>query len=263
MYDWPEVRAETCALEQALTEEICSALKISLQDLKPWPDDIKLYDIWKAPGLLLAQTCGYPFTHALKHRVALIGAPHYRAEGCAGALYRSHIVVRADDSAADLADLKGKRLAVNSLDSQSGMNALRAEVAGMAEGSKYFETVIMTGGHVASLHAVAAGDADLASIDAVCWHMATRYKPELASCLKSIGLTREAPGLPFIASSMHDQTALETIRRAAQAVLTSTSTQKSRERLAIHGFSVLNKSVYQVIEDMEEEATSLQYPNLA
>ena len=71
---------------------------------------------WRAPDLLFSQTCGYPLTHALNGQLALVATPVYAAPACQGPVYRSLIVVRADDRAADLAELRGRTAAVNAPD---------------------------------------------------------------------------------------------------------------------------------------------------
>lgn len=120
MYDWSEVAGETRVLETALTDEICHTLAIAPKALKPWEPETDLYDLWKDPGLLLAQTCGYPVTHGLKEQVSLIGAPEYAASGCSGPYYCSQIIVAADGPFENLSDLKDCRATFNGSDSQSG-----------------------------------------------------------------------------------------------------------------------------------------------
>jgi ABC-type phosphate/phosphonate transport system substrate-binding protein len=56
-----------------------------------------------------------------------------------------------------------------------------------------------TGSHRASAQAVAAGEADLAAIDAVTWRMLERWEP-VAVGLRVVALTAPTPGLPLIAA---------------------------------------------------------------
>src|SRR3546814_10725357 len=65
--------------------------------------------LWTAPDLLFSQACGYPLTHALAGRVTLVATPLYDCRGCDGGTYRSEILVRADDPARSLADLRQRR----------------------------------------------------------------------------------------------------------------------------------------------------------
>ncbi|WP_420413466.1 phosphate/phosphite/phosphonate ABC transporter substrate-binding protein [Roseibium sp.] len=263
MYDWPEVADETRVLEAALTDEICHALAIAPSTLQPWEPDIDLYDLWKDPGLLLAQTCGYPFTHDLKGKVSLIGAPEHEAVGCSGPAYCSQIIVAASSPFRTLADLKGSRAAFNGPDSQSGMNALRHALALLANGRPFFKSVAESGGHLASMAAVAEGRADVAAIDAVCWALAGREKPQLVSGLRALTQTAQAPGLPYITSVQFSPVERQKIAEAISSVFAKAETAKSRERLCIRGFSKLVPEDYTVILEMETQAAAAGYPVLA
>ncbi|HHX89588.1 MAG TPA: PhnD/SsuA/transferrin family substrate-binding protein, partial [Paracoccus sp.] len=57
--------------------------------------------------------------------------------------------------------------------------------------------VMMTGGHRASVLAVAAGRADLAAIDCRAWALAQRHEP-CARSLVVLGWTAARPGLPYV-----------------------------------------------------------------
>ena len=59
------------------------------------------------------------------------------------------------------------------------MNALRAVIAPLAEGGRFFAEIIETGGHAASLDLVAAGGADVAAIDAVSLALFALYRRRL------------------------------------------------------------------------------------
>ncbi|MCX2725451.1 phosphate/phosphite/phosphonate ABC transporter substrate-binding protein [Roseibium salinum] len=263
MYDWPQVRAATEDLEAALQSALLDALELTPDRLRPWPEDMDLAEAWAHPDVLLTQTCGYPLTHALSGKVRLLGAPHYAAPDCDGPRYCSQIVVRRDSAFSKLEDLRGARAVFNSPDSQSGMNAFRHTVAGVAEEGRFFSEVTSSGGHLASLRAVAEGDADVAAIDAVCWHLACREMPELAGRLKPIARTGSVPVLPLITSSRFSDSEAGLITEVIEAVFAAPETQASRARLGIHGFSRLSTADYAGILRMEREAAELGYPALA
>lgn len=263
MYDWPEVRIATQRLENALQIALVDALGLQPSDFVPWPEDRGLEVNWLQPGLLLSQTCGYPLTHALKGRVRLIGVPRYAADGCEGRYYCSHLVVARKSNHATLTDLRGKRAIYNGPDSQSGMNAFRYEVAKMASSAPFFASVRESGGHLASLRAVADGEADIASIDAVCWALACQELPDLVSKLRSIGRTASVPGLPLVTSLAFRETEAETIARTVKSVFEDASLADDRSRLLIRGFSTLSDADYAPILEMERFAAAHGYPKLA
>ena len=213
--------------------------------------------------MLLTQTCGYPLTHALKGKVQLVGVPHYSAEGCEGSRYCSQLIVSGNSSYESLEDLCGKRAAFNSLDSQSGMNALRHAVAAHAGGSGYFSEVIESGSHLESMQAVAEGRADIGSIDAVCWALACQELPGLVSRLRSIGRTGSVPCLPLVTSLRFTEAEAEQIAVAVQAVFADAAFAEDRERLLINGFSRVSEADYAPILEMERDAARRGYPELA
>ncbi|POF28486.1 phosphate/phosphite/phosphonate ABC transporter substrate-binding protein [Roseibium marinum] len=262
MYDWPEVRDANADLEAALQTALVETLELGPSQISDWPEHLDIAEAWVRPEMLLTQTCGYPLTHALSGKVRLLGAPHYSAPGCEGPRYCSQIVVGRDSPFEKLADLRGARAVFNSLDSQSGMNALRHSVAGVAAGKPFFSRVSPSGGHLASLNAVAQGDADVAAIDAVCWELACRYRPDLAAYLRPIARTASAPVLPLITSLRFSEREADLIAEAVAAVFTAPETRKSRERLGIRGFSRLSVADYAPILSMEREAAGLGYPVL-
>ncbi|WP_299816245.1 PhnD/SsuA/transferrin family substrate-binding protein [uncultured Roseibium sp.] len=263
MYDWPEVRNATADLEAALQTALVEALGLTPSQIAEWPEHLDLGEAWARPDVLLTQTCGYPLTHALSGKVRLLGAPHYAAPGCDGPRYCSQIVVRRDSPLERLSDLRGARVVFNSPDSQSGMNALRHSVARLADGKTFFSSVTASGGHRASLTAVARKDADVAAIDAVCWDLACRYLPDLATQLRPIDRTASVPGLPLITSLRFSDRQADLIAETVAAIFTAPETRKSRERLGIHGFSRLSVADYAPILSMEREAAGLGYPGLA
>jgi ABC-type phosphate/phosphonate transport system substrate-binding protein len=214
---------------------------------------------WREPGLVLSQTCGYPYATELRGRVRLVATPAYRAAGCDGARYCSVLLVRADDPAQVLADLRGRRVALNATDSQSGHNALRAAVAPLATGGRFFAGVVATGSHTASAVTVASGAADLCAIDCVTWAMLDRYEPEHVAALRVIDQTAPAPGLPLITGPAAP---LATIRAAVIAVMAAPDLAAAREALLLEGVEILADSDYDAILAMERQAIQAGYAAL-
>ena len=69
MYDWPGVRDETDALWTAIRTAL---LDTGLDAPEALTRDIDLMEAWLSPDLLLGQTCGLPFTRALRGRVGVV-----------------------------------------------------------------------------------------------------------------------------------------------------------------------------------------------
>jgi len=259
MYDWPEVRRHTDALWRALA----GALKE--RGLRP-PVRLdrrrEMRALWRDPRLLLGQTCGLPYVRELRTSVQLLVTPCYGVPGCDGPTYRSLVVTRASEQAGALEGLRGRRLAFNSRHSQSGYSALRSLVAPLSRGGRFFGTTLETGGHRASLRAVADGRADLCAVDAVCWALARRHDPETAERLTVIAQTPPTPGLPLICAGTHDRRVLERMRGAVAEVLATGLGARIRDALFITGAEALPPAAYDCIEAMERDAIEAGYPTL-
>ena len=218
--------------------------------------------LWANPGLLLAQSCGYPVMTSLRGQVRLVATPIYRATGCTGAWHRSALVVRADDGRAALAALRGSRCVANQRHSNTGMNLLRAAIAPLADGRPFFERVTWSRSHWRSLAMVAAGEADLTAIDAVTYAQLERSEPDLVRQTRVIGWTEAAPGLPFITSARTDDATLEILRGALLGMAAKPESATFCDALLLDGFESLPESAYQRVIDLERRATGLGYPEL-
>jgi ABC-type phosphate/phosphonate transport system substrate-binding protein len=261
MYNPPEAPGASAALWQGLARHFRRA---GIADV---PDSLTfgpaLPDHWYSPDLLFSQTCGYPLTHALKGRVQLLATPCYDAPGCEGASYRSYLVVPAESPVMSIADLRGRRAAFNTPDSQSGMNALRSVVAPLADKGRFFGQVIETGSHAGSLDLVAGGGADVAAIDCVSLALYTLYRRPAALRVRKLCPTPSAPSLPFItAGTASHETTLQ-LRDGLRAAMADPDLAGARQALLLRDIMLLPESAYEPILDMENTARDLSYPVLA
>lgn len=191
MYDWPEVRDET----DAFWTELCEALAaIGIDTPVALDRDTPDAEIWRSPGLILSQTCGWPLTHGFSDALSVVAIPSYDAEGCGAGTYRSAIVAREK---ADPLELAHRTIAINGEDSLSGYRALAGWFAGHGVHASDVGDWIETGSHRTSIRAVAAGRAAIASIDCVTWRLALDHEPA-ARELTVIGWTDEMPALPLV-----------------------------------------------------------------
>jgi len=220
-------------------------------------------DHWFSPELLFSQTCGYPLTHALKGRVQLVATPCYETEGCEGPSYCSFVIVPADSPAASLADLCGKRVAFNTQDSQSGMNALRALIAPLSGGKRFFAEAIETGSHAASLAAVAAGKADVAAIDSVSFGLFRLHGRADEKAVRILCRTDSAPSLPFITTANANPELIMRLRDGLRSAMADRALAGARQALLLKDIMLLPDSAYQPILDMEQAAGRQGYPQLA
>jgi ABC-type phosphate/phosphonate transport system substrate-binding protein len=239
MYDWPEVHWA----HDALWDAIASRLREQGIDAPGALDRTRPFgDAWLDPGLVLSQTCGYPFSTQLIGKVRLVATPIYDVEGCEGPYYSTFIVARREEDGSRLPDFARRRFGFNSRDSLSGHLALRVALHEAGIDPKQVSW-IETGGHRASIRAVAEGSADIASIDSVCWALAREHAAEAVLRLKVVAQTPLRPGLPFLTATRPEEETAR-IRSAIEEALDDPATGPARAALHLSGIAVLAESDY-------------------
>lgn len=260
MYDFPQLRAAHDALWTALATELTA------RGIRGVPAkltrNLDHRAVWRHPLMILAQACEYPIATSYGDSLTLVATPRYLAEGCEGAFYRSAIVVRVDSTAESLADLRGQRCVINEVDSNSGVNLLRAAIAPLASGAPFFKTVIMSGSHRRSVQSVAAAEADVAAIDCVTLAHLKRLEPELTRQTRILSWTPFSPSLPFVTSRHTSAETLEALRASLAAVEREPALERVRRRLLLDGFEFSPDANLSQVRALEREAAQLQYPAL-
>lgn len=236
MYDWPEIRDATDRFWAGLAQSLGVGISLSR------PGDFT--QPWSREDLVFAQTCGYPFTHALKRQVKLVATPHYAADGCEGPDYRSIVFAR---EARPIPDFYGASAAVNTPDSMSGMLALKLVFAPHARQGRFFGKVMWSGSHLASLAAVREGRADVCAIDCVCVELARRHRPRDLAGLVEVARSPAVPGLPWITRTGDP----ERLRAALRSVFADPTLTDTRAALLLSGFSALDETAYDRITGLE------------
>ncbi|MET0988455.1 MAG: PhnD/SsuA/transferrin family substrate-binding protein, partial [Steroidobacteraceae bacterium] len=196
MYDFPDLMeahdALWTALAEALIEGGLAHVPLGLTR------DLDYRDVWCHPSLLFGQACEYPIAKSFGEYVTLVATPRYSAPGCEESLYRSVIVVRVENSAESLAELRGRRCVASEPDSNSGMNLLRAAVAPLSGGARFFASVRFSGSHRRSVEIVAANEADVTAVDCVTFAHLRKSHPELIEKVRVLCWSPPSPSLPFV-----------------------------------------------------------------
>ena len=211
MYD----RAETASANDRLWQNIRENLGYGPENLTrcddPWP-------IWRAPNLVLAQTCGLTVPRRAPPACDPDWHPRLRparlpARPCTTRFLWFDWTTRATT----LLDFAKTRFAYNEALSQSGWAApqTHAEKMGFR-----FENTVKSGAHRTSARMVAEGRADIAALDALSWEMIREWD-EFAARLRVLTHTIPTPALPFITAQMTDPTPIFTALQTAIATLTS------------------------------------------
>lgn len=261
MYDPPELNGTNDALWQALAGRLRQAGLGGVPQRLTRRDDLRA--MWRDPGLLLGQTCGYPLMTELRGELQVVATPVYRAPGCDGAFHRSAIIVRADDPVADLGGLAGRRCVINGWDSNSGMNLLRAALAPIAHGRPLFTEVSVSGSHRESLRQVAAGAADVAAIDCVTLALLRRIEPAPVAKIRILAWTPASPSLPLISAAGTGAAEIAALRGALAEIAADSTLSALRDDLLIEDFAELPPNAYAAVTALEASAAADGYPLLA
>lgn len=239
MYDVPGTRAATDELWSWMAERLRREGLEEIPGSLAW--DVDIQKMWLSPQLLLGQTCGFPLTHELWGKVRLVGTPCYGAAGCEGPTYRSLLVARDGGPAAADALPAAARWAVNGHDSLSGywlaIHGGFSPPPGCAE--------VTTGGHIPSLRAVAAGDADFAWIDCVTHALVAAHCPGMLEGVRVIGHSGPAPALPFITALGTSPETMMALRDTLGDMVSDLSLAGARETLLIDDFEETSIADYE------------------
>lgn len=219
-----------------------------------------LMALWRAPDLLLSQTCGYPLVTELEHDVRVLATPAFALPGCEGADYCSLILV-PQHGARSLEELRGTVAVINQWHSHSGMNALRHTIAPLARDGRFFSRVVESGSHLASIVAVQQGHAAVAAIDCASYGLVARDAPASLAGVRVLQATAAAPGLPLVASRALTDAQAQDLREVllhlheqSPSVLKNVSIQR------MHAMSLAD---YAPIRQLERAAVQNGYPVLA
>ena len=221
-------------------------------------DDAVLRD----PKLYFGHTCGYPLVTRLQDVLHPFCVPEFDLPGTEGRLYSSFFAVPLNSGIETLEQCRGKVLALNHVDSNSGMNVLRHALASIGAAPGFFGRVELTGGHADSLRAVAEDRAQLAAIDCVSFRLAADEQPGLEQAVRIIGRSEATCGLPLVAPlTRYSDERRETWIGALNEALAYLP-RESADRLHLRRFSATSMADYERIAELERIAVDAGYPAL-
>lgn len=258
MYDMPEVAGALDTLWSAL------ARKLADDDGAPagLVHDAALESLWSDEALFLSQCCGYDLVNRYAGILRPLVTPRFTAPGCQGTEYCSQIVVGEGTALGDLAEARGGVCAVNGFESHSGMNALRALVAPLHRGGRFFSRVTVCGTHVESLAAVARRDADICAIDCVSHALLARHRPNALAGTRILCQSARAPSTPLVTRIDRGEAFAARLQTALLQVLGDPALGDACRELFIAGGVALPASAYERISEFEREASVQGYPEL-
>jgi ABC-type phosphate/phosphonate transport system substrate-binding protein len=211
-------------------DELWAAVAARLPDAPAALDrEVDLSTAWHSPDLLVAQTCGWPLVSELADEVEVIGAFDVRAPFAAECRYRSVLV------AAKPLGIEVWKQDPATVVAQNGPASLSGWVSMLWAWGGTPPNVLHTGGHVLSMRAVAAGEAQVASIDALSFEFLAETERATVGRLHVIGHGPLVGTLPLVMSKALAHRRDE-VRAAFAAAVTDPSSADACARLRINAF---------------------------
>lgn len=217
-------------------------------------------ETYQSSNLILGHTCGYPYVTRWNKSHRLVCVPQFDVAGCDGKHYSSWFVCGSKDHRDSIEAFEGGIAVINAVTSNSGMNVLRYHVSPFVKKDRFFNDVLISGSHLASLRAVAEGLADIAAIDAVSYHHIMRAEPALAGQTKIWGQSVKTTGLPFITRA--DESISCTVLCQALNRCIEESRGDVSEFLGLIRFDRVDDADYDLIHQLETDAKARGYPSL-
>jgi phosphonate transport system substrate-binding protein len=179
-----------------------TGLKVRLIEDAPWQEcEQRLHQ----GSAQLGAVCGLQYVYAVDRGaqpgLELLAAPVMQdARYENRPVYFSEVVVRRDNVAASLADLRGSTWAYNEPTSQSGYAITRYVLASRGEPPGFFGRVIASGAHQHSLALLLAGAVDATAIDSTVLDTELVLHPELAARIRVVETLGPSPIPPLVIS---------------------------------------------------------------
>jgi ABC-type phosphate/phosphonate transport system substrate-binding protein len=260
MYCLPEMEAANSALLAALQQRLRA--KGIAAAATGFDNNHDAASDGAGPKMLFSQMCGYPLFKHCRDQYRVLATPHYAMPGCLGSSHRAFFMVRADDSARRLEDLRGRIFGCNSLLSNSGMNLPRLSLARIAGGRPLFSSVVMTGAHLRSLERLDAGSIDICSIDNVTWGFFKKFRPRAAERYRILDETVSSPSPPFVTSVSTMEPDAVAVAGTLYEIMNDPQIAHVCEALELTGLSVPDVAAYEGLADYEREAIELGFPEI-
>ena len=144
-----------------------------------------LHARWRDDACLVTHVCGAPLVVEHRDDLRVVGAFSLDVPDATPDAHYRTLLLSPHDRSIDALAAPGIRAVVNSADSLSGWISLLAATVGA--GGTWPGDVEFTGSHVASVHSLARGEADIASIDPWSFALMAAENPDLVGGLHVVG----------------------------------------------------------------------------
>ena len=214
------------------------------------------------PRLLLGQCCGYDLVYGFAESLSLVATPRYGAPGCIGSDYRSFVLVRDTSPAGDVEIAPRQCLRDQRLQFALGHQCAESARRPFSRDGQFFSAVKVSGGHLASLALLRAGEADVMAMDSVLHAPLGRHRPAALEGTRILTWSDPAPAPPFITSAGTDPVTIDRLRTAFASAMSDPGCADARSAMQLDGIDVLPLEAYGRIVETEGFALSHGYREL-
>ena len=173
-------------------------------------------------------------------------------------IYFSDVIVRRDNPARSLADLRGCHWAVNEQTSHSGYALPRFALASRGFTNGFFGKVTQSGAHLRSLELLLAGSVDATAIDSTVLEQELRSRALLASELRVADTLGPSPIPPLVISRSVSPSIRSALTRAVLEMHLDAAGAQILASAAIKGFVPATNADYEAIRAMHRLASSVE-----
>lgn len=204
----------------------------------PWTPELlsKSGDVharWYDADCVITQVCGGPFAALHRNDMHLVGAFSLNIPEADGGHYHS-VLVSPHELPLDELSTSATHAVANSADSLSGWFSLIGATVG--PGNPWPGPVTFTSAHYDSLAALAAGEADIASIDAWSLALIGAERPDLVDGLHRVTLGPRIPTPPVTARRNLSPEQVDELRSAFADAVSDPATSGARSALRVDRF---------------------------
>lgn len=224
-----------------------------------WPEPISA--LWREPSLACAFMCGWPFVRS--QGMQAIAAPVPSPPRYAGLpRYCSEFLVRDDSGFQSLEQTFGHRFGWMAADSQSGFNAPRAHLAGLATPRRpalFTQVLGPLGTPGKALDALRGGDVDVIALDSYYLDLLRRHGPDRLTGIGCVDTTRWTPIPLLVAAPGADPAMVARLRTHLLAVDRQPSYRPLLDDVLLARFVSPDVEAYLELEAAARAATDAGY----
>jgi phosphonate transport system substrate-binding protein len=165
-------------------------------------------------------------------------------------IYFSDIVVRADSPFESFKDLRGRSWAYNEPMSHSGYHVVRHFLATQRIDGRYFDSVVQSGSHQASIDLILTGAVDGSAIDSTVLEAILRRRPEIKPLLRVIHALGPSPAPPWVMHSSMSRSLRDAVRKEFLTMHEHAGGHAILQQAAVRRFGAVDDHHYDAIREM-------------